>query len=75
MNEWIKIKDRLPELDTSVLVYTEVVDIDDDKYNAITTGHRFVNYTKKPVFVANLNGFIKNEKITHWMLLPKEPNE
>ena len=71
--EWISVKDRLPELDKPVLCYSRIKDIDGDSYNVTSLGKRFVNYTQKPVFVADAGNFANTEEILFWMPLPEPP--
>lgn len=71
--KWISVDEQLPELNTGVLCWVELVDLDGDKYNTISTGQRFINYTGKAVFVPSISGFIKGSRVTHWMPLPEPP--
>jgi len=72
---WISVKERLPELNVSVLCYSKVKDIENDEYNIISMGSRFINYTKQPVFVADSGMFSTTAKILYWMPLPKPPED
>ena len=64
-NPWINVKDRLPEPNTKVLIYL-VFDAD-HKDTCITyyNGEKFVD-----VYV---DDGIRDELVTHWMPLPKNP--
>jgi len=64
MSEWISVKDRLPDIDLSVLVYNgQSIEVmaywydEDEKPN-------FMNPPAPPC-----------DFVTHWMPLPEPPNE
>lgn len=63
MNEWISVKDRLPEKSASVLI--------------CATGHRVTAYYDKVKEVFRLtedeNLYYLTEYVTHWMPLPEPP--
>jgi len=74
--KWISVKDRLPELDISVLCYSIAKDIDGgEKGRIISMGKRLINYTQQPVFVADAGMFYEVEEILFWMPLPESPKE
>ena len=60
MNEWISVKDRLPERNDRILAYTPLKPGYTELYN-VTRG-----------FMAQLG---KRSDITHWMPLPEPPKE
>ena len=70
---WISVKDRLPELDETVLCYSRIKDLDGDCYNIISIGKRFVSYTQESVFLADAGSFADIEEILFWMPLPESP--
>ena len=55
--EWISVKDRLPEYNKDVLVYTKM-------------GYMDVDFNKSS-FSANF--YRNNRDVTHWMPLPEPP--
>lgn len=60
MNEWISVKDRLPEENIRVLVY-----IDSEQ-----------SYTKLDTDRILKGKWVRwGKDVTHWMLLPKLPQE
>jgi len=72
-NEWINVKDRLPEKDQKVifyvldreLIYAGYFSI--DNHRSLSSGERFRE---------NLDDWwFDEETITHWMPLPKPPEE
>jgi len=79
INQWISVKDRLPELEQDVLVY------------AVGKGDGFTDFhiviSKRYVFrlVSTSSGieewqapwpyFNRNYEVTHWMPLPEAPKE
>ena len=62
VQEWISVKDRLPENDTRVLVYLNIKKLDANTYTFFDTDRM-------------LDGkWIRwNSYITHWMPLPQPP--
>ena len=62
MNEWIKVENGLPEHGSEVLTYLY-------KYQ----GFRSVQLIQKVDYENEENGLL--EGTTHWMRLPKAPNE
>lgn len=72
--EWISVKDRLPELDESVLCYSKTKDVYNGEENhIISLGKRFVNYTQEPVFVADSGMLMETTEVLFWMPLPEPP--
>jgi hypothetical protein len=63
MGKWISVEDRLPEIADTVIVYIQngVIDI-----AWRTPGGNWDTYSGR---------FFKDDKITHWMPLPKPPKE
>ena len=73
MSEWIKCSDRLPNKDQKVLFYV----LDREKMYAgyFTKDHRCCSLPSEK-FVENLGDWwFDEETITHWMPLPKLPEE
>lgn len=66
--EWISVKDRLPERDTYVLVYSETY---------LKTKIAIFYYKKEDVWHYDSNSYAYTEYygITHWMPLPLPPTE
>lgn len=65
MNEWISVKDRLPELYEDVLVY-------DKHYGIIIPSY----HDEKAFYREDENRFdIPLLYVTHWMELPEKPKE
>lgn len=65
MNEWISVKDRLPEKDVEVLVYTR------NRFVS-TLDHEDIDYLEENGKFHRYNG---NQYISHWMPLPEPPKE
>lgn len=63
MNEWISVKERLPEIDEQVLTYEEGY-----PRLPIKTNYILNNYLNTFAY-GNMN------KITHWMPLPNPPED
>ena len=68
MSEWIKISERLPEDEKTVLVYREALD---DMISAecliLDSGH------KRRWFYDSTEFFAGMDLVTHWMSLPPAP--
>lgn len=65
-NEWISVKDRLPEKDGMYLIFSPYT----NKEGGIVYCNRFL--TKgNPIFPPN--SFESISKVTHWMPLPEAP--
>lgn len=62
MNDWISVKDRLPEIEAYVLVHYE-----NEKIKPIDIG-----YYSLAAKMWNV-GYIKTGIVTHWMPLPAPP--
>lgn len=67
MNEWISVKDRLPECGVNVLVT--------DGIHQMVTWCEFVDGTFQWVdnFIEYVN--VRFKPVTHWMPLPEPPKE
>ena len=66
LNNWISVKDRLPEKDSTVLIYTDEHDI----YMAKIYGEN------EAWPISNSCGCCgREERFTHWMPLPQPPKE
>ena len=65
MNEWISVKDRLPEGDTACIVYFA------DRGTVMVT-HYFDDFA-----LVRVNGFegFTEHGVTHWMPLPEPPEQ
>lgn len=68
MNEWISVKDRLPEAETEVLVYHG------SAYNQVCNVYVYLGGNEWMDGYCN-KGYTKDEDITHWMPLPASPTE
>jgi hypothetical protein len=64
VQEWISVKDRLPENEKCVLVYSQDGGVAEGKYNA-----RFNEWVQFRWNVTEL------KNVTHWMPLPEPPKE
>lgn len=64
MNEWISVKDRLPEFLDEVLLFTSAGNIYIGMFY-----EKHENYT----VAGDSYGFLYD--VTHWMPLPEPPNE
>ena len=62
MKEWISVKDRLPEVSTEVLGYSEKED-------------RFFVVAYSDTYKCFFSGQFPNDDITHWIELPRTPKE
>ena len=79
-NDWINVKDMMPEIDREVLVYARWKDEDDchlDK-NVIAICNRYLLrvYPTSPGYEewsSPWEYFHSNYEITHWMPLPEPP--
>lgn len=70
MNDWISVKNKLPEKEQKVLFYVK----ERDEIFAGCFSLRFENNQFE--FVENLDGWnFFEETITHWMPLPEPPKE
>lgn len=70
MSEWISVKDRLPDDDELVLVYTK-----DNVMSVcpLVIANAFANLKNLKVWEDN-NGYYVSD-VTHWMPLPEPPKE
>lgn len=66
MNEWISVKDRLPDIEERVLVYME--DLKDRDY-FIQVGY----IDNKNKFNIGYRDEYSPEEVSHWMNLPEPP--
>jgi len=66
--EWISIKDRLPNKDQNVLGWISV-----EEQDGILTLLEFDN--EKKSFIPIFGKLAPNSQVTHWMPLPKPPEE
>lgn len=65
MSEWISVKNRLPEKDTAVLCYYDgYLDVMEYWYDEDNGKPVFYNPPSPP-----------SENVTHWMPLPKPPED
>lgn len=71
-NNWVSIKDKLPERDKKVLVFITSNDLNkewsDIRIDAIHT-------RKGKKYWSHFSGLITNVVITHWMPLPSPPKK
>lgn len=70
MSDWISVKDRLPDDNEPVLVYTK-----DGAMSvcSLVVANAFANLKNLKVWEDN-NGYYVSD-VTHWMLLPELPKE
>lgn len=61
MSEWISVKDRLPESNTEVLVYS--------KRRGVT-----IDFVDAFMLTGTVT-FYRNSDVTHWMPIPEPPPE
>jgi hypothetical protein len=67
--EWIKVSDRLPELDNNVLIYV-------DNQRTVFEGYYHGEYENRfNSWDVCCNEHLVIDKVTHWMPLPKSPME
>lgn len=71
VNEWVSVKNNLPEENVKVLIYTE--------YNAIAYGFfTGAYYNNRPLFAMTINrnserSWYEEIRVSHWMPLPEPP--
>ncbi len=74
--EWISVKDKLPEDDNPILIYTKdifgcgKISIS-SKGKSLLEGKFAPNKIDVPITMTNKNEILSN--ITHWMPLPEPP--
>jgi hypothetical protein len=67
--QWISVKDKSPEINQRVLLAT-------NEKRSIVTGYRLPPAGKnEPWFHTDLGLWCGTETVTHWMPLPKPPEE
>jgi hypothetical protein len=67
MSEWVSVKDRLPEVEIGVLIYTILGDIEIALLNPPDCDGPFWYYPED-------NGWDEDD-VSHWMLLPAPPKD
>lgn len=69
MNEWISVKDRLPEDGELVLV------IADGEYEntKLVGAYQLADYSEGEGFILSEFPFAENITVSHWMPLPEPP--
>jgi hypothetical protein len=73
LNNWISVKDRLPEEDIAVLVYGQVLN---DPPDVIGVRRRYNGDQEWKYTWESEDGFIyREDDVTHWMPLPEPPKE
>jgi hypothetical protein len=71
--QWISVKDRLPKEDVAVLVYGQVLN---DPPDVIGVRRRYNGDQEWKHTWESEDGFIyREDDVTHWMPLPKKPEE
>lgn len=72
MNQWISVKDRLPE-DFREVLYFAITN--DTETREIMTGHREYNKWMHCCSFYSSRTLNDNVIVSHWMPLPEYPNE
>ena len=72
MNEWISVKDRLPESDELVLV---LVDGKPTRNITLVGAYELANYDKEEGWFLEMWPEWEGAKVTYWMPLPEPPKE
>ena len=80
VGEWISVKDRLPKLEESVLVYGVGRTDGYRNKHTIEISYRYLyrshwQLSEEEVWAEPWDYFFVNYKITHWMPLPEPPKE
>lgn len=75
-NEWISVKDRLPELEIDVLIYWQLKKSNEDGfYDMIEIAMlKSITQRKESIYTEWVNGDYETKSPTHWMPLPKPPS-
>jgi len=69
-NEWISVKERLPEPKQRILAHTIYGYITITHYNLLDTDGDLIGF----FFINSQFASIQSSVITHWMPLPEPPN-
>ena len=79
MNEWISVKDRLPDDDEIVIVFKKMVSEDNNVllvFKTVDTEYDDLEHVKlMRGYMVKLLIQCKGSRISHWMPLPEPPNE
>ena len=73
MNEWISVKNRLPETEEYVLIWYSYFRYGD--YNRDYFMHGIARYIKRYDMWAGADYLGSNVKVYYWMPLPKPPKD
>lgn len=68
MNEWINVKDKLPNKEDIYLCYYILT----EGVNRLSTGMEVLYYSS---FLGRFKLDFDGQKVTHWMNLPKKPQD
>jgi hypothetical protein len=66
--KWIKVKEKRPPTDVPILIFAERVIFGEYVYYGGRNGDDYRWYEAH-------TGYISDEDVTHWMALPKPPEE
>ena len=79
MNDWISIKDKLPELNQEILVLEQGYSVTGETYYSDVWIARYIGYRGKRHFVQSLGYNPQNksssfpyDEVTHWMPMPEK---
>lgn len=70
MNEWISVKDRLPEIDGNVLV---IVNGKPHKNVTLESAYELAEFSPSDGWILEMWPEWETPKVTHWMPLPEPP--